>query len=312
MESIRIVEVGARDGLQNETMSLSADIKMALIRRLWQCGISDIEAGAFVSPQWVPQMANSFEVIAPLIAELHLGKTVSPNLPINLSALVPNEKGLEAAIQSGVKTIAVFTAASESFNRKNINASIAQSFQRIAPIVKRALDLGMRVRGYVSCVVACPYEGEVAPQATAEVAAQLADLGCYEISLGDTIGKAVPRTTLAMLSAVAKVVPMRQLAGHFHDTYGMAIANIHACLSAGMRVFDASVGGLGGCPYAPGAGGNVATEDVVYFLHHEGFDSGINLPSLIEVADWILPQLNRPISSKVAKAYKSRLIGAIE
>ncbi len=296
MPHMKIVEVGPRDGLQNEKQALSTAVKLELIRRLAASGLRSIEAGAFVSPKWVPQMAGSAEVMA--------GLDLAG--PVSYPVLVPNEQGLDAALEAGAREIAVFGAASESFSRRNINASIAESLQRFAPVMARAQAAGVPVRGYVSCVVGCPYEGRIAPAKVAEVAARLLDMGCYEISLGDTIGVGTPSSVLAMLEAVSKAVPMTQLAGHFHDTYGMAISNIHACLNAGMMTFDSSVAGLGGCPYAQGASGNVATEDVVYLLHGEGHDTGVDLAALVDTAWFIADALGKPPASKLAYAFADK------
>lgn len=296
MPHVKIVEVGPRDGLQNEKQPLSTAVKLELIRRLAASGLRSIEAGAFVSPKWVPQMAGSAEVLA--------GLDLAG--PVSYPVLVPNEQGMEAALDAGAREIAVFGAASESFSRRNINASIAESLQRFAPVMARAQAAGVPVRGYVSCVVGCPYEGRIAPAKVAEVAARLLDMGCYEISLGDTIGVGTPSSVLAMLDAVSKTVPITQLAGHFHDTYGMAISNIHACLNAGMMTFDSSVAGLGGCPYAQGASGNVATEDVVYLLHGEGHDTGVDLAALVDTAWFIADALGKPPASKLAYAFADK------
>ncbi|WP_043634299.1 hydroxymethylglutaryl-CoA lyase [Chromobacterium haemolyticum] len=296
MPHVKIVEVSPRDGLQNEKQPLSTAVKLELIRRLAASGLRSIEAGAFVSPKWVPQMAGSAEVLA--------GLDLAG--PVSYPVLVPNEQGMEAALDAGAREIAVFGAASESFSRRNINASIAESLQRFAPVMARAQAAGVPVRGYVSCVVGCPYEGRIAPAKVAEVAARLLDMGCYEISLGDTIGVGTPSSVLAMLEAVSKAVPITQLAGHFHDTYGMAISNIHACLGAGMMTFDSSIAGLGGCPYAQGASGNVATEDVVYLLHGEGHDTGVDLAALVDAAWFIADALGKPPASKLAYAFADK------
>jgi hydroxymethylglutaryl-CoA lyase len=292
MQSVKIVEVGPRDGLQNEKRPLDTAVKLKLIRRLADSGLLSIEAGAFVSPKWVPQMAGSAEVLAGLDLDG----------PIAYPVLVPNDKGLDAALEAGAREIAVFGAASESFSQKNINASIAESLQRFESVTRRALDAGIKVRGYVSCVVGCPYEGKIAPQKVADVAKALSDLGCYEISLGDTIGVGTPASVREMLDAVLDALPAKQLAGHFHDTYGMAIANIRAALDSGLRVFDASVAGLGGCPYAKGASGNVATEDVAYLLHGEGYHTGIDLTKLVNAAWYIADALGKAPASKLAHA----------
>lgn len=292
MQSVKIVEVGPRDGLQNEKRPLDTAVKLKLIRRLADSGLLSIEAGAFVSPKWVPQMAGSAEVLAGLDLDG----------PIAYPVLVPNDKGLDAALEAGAREIAVFGAASESFSQKNINASIAESLQRFESVTRRALDAGIKVRGYVSCVVGCPYEGKIAPQKVADVAKALSDLGCYEISLGDTIGVGTPASVREMLDAVLDALQAKQLAGHFHDTYGMAIANIRAALDSGLRVFDASVAGLGGCPYAKGASGNVATEDVAYLLHGEGYHTGIDLTKLVNAAWYIADALGKAPASKLAHA----------
>lgn len=292
MTHVKIVEVGPRDGLQNEKHSIGLDTKLELIRRLADSGLTCIEAGAFVSPKWVPQMADSLQVL----------QALDMNAGIDYPVLVPNDKGLDAALEAGVREIAVFGAASEAFSQKNINASIAESLQRFESVMKRAQEAGIKVRGYVSCVVGCPYEGEVAPYKVAEVARALYDMGCYEISLGDTIGVGTPNKVTAMLDAVCEVVPVQKLAGHFHDTYGMAIANIHTALQAGVRTFDSSVSGLGGCPYARGASGNVATEDVVYLLHGLGYHTGVDLDKLAATSWFIAEALVRDPGSRYAKA----------
>lgn len=289
---VRIVEVGPRDGLQNEKQVIPTDVKVALVDRLTEAGLPAVEAGSFVSPKWVPQMADSGEVLA------RIARRAGVSYPV----LVPNLKGLEAALAAGVDEIAVFGAASESFSRKNINASVAESLERFAPVVEAARAANVKVRGYVSTVIACPYEGPVAPAAVAEVARTLHAMGCYEISLGDTIGAGTPSTTLAMLDAVAAQVPVAQLAGHYHDTYGQALANIYASLQFGVAVFDSSVSGLGGCPYAKGATGNVATEDVVYLLHGQGIATGIDLDRLVDAGAFICAALGRESGSRVARA----------
>ena len=292
MTHVKIVEVGPRDGLQNEKQTVPLAVKVELIQRLAASGLLNIEAGAFVSPKWVPQMADSAEVLQ----ALPLDGTV--NYPV----LVPNDKGLDAALAAGVREIAVFGAASEAFSQKNINASIAESLQRFESVMKRAVAANVRVRGYVSCVVGCPYEGAIAPRKVAEVAHALYDMGCYEISLGDTIGVGTPDKVTAMLDAVSEQVPVAKLAGHFHDTYGMAIANIHTALQAGVRTFDSSVSGLGGCPYAKGASGNVATEDVLYLLHGLGYHTGVDIEQLADSAWFIADALGREPGSRYAKA----------
>ncbi|WP_186301489.1 hydroxymethylglutaryl-CoA lyase [Denitromonas halophila] len=289
---VRIVDVGPRDGLQNEKQIISTEVKVELIARLGAAGLKSIEAASFVSPKWVPQMADNSEVMA------RINRLPGVGYPV----LTPNLKGFEAALAAGATEVAVFGAASESFSQKNINCSIAESLQRFEPVMAAAQAAGVKVRGYVSCVVGCPYEGEIAPAAVANVAGTLLDMGCYEISLGDTIGTGTPGKTKRMLEAVAARVPLDKLAGHYHDTYGQALANIYASLEMGVAVFDASVGGLGGCPYAAGASGNVATEDVVYLLNGLGLETGIDLNTLVDTAAWISAQLGREPGSKVARA----------
>ncbi len=291
---VRIVEVGPRDGLQNESQMIAIATKIALIERLGRCGFREIEAGAFVSPKWVPQMAGSAEV-------LH-GIKKKPG--IAYPVLVPNEKGYVAAREAGATRIAVFGAASESFSRKNINASIEESLARFRPVVAQAKSDGISVRGYVSCVLGCPYEGDIEIAAVVQVSQALFEMGCDEVSLGDTIGVGTPDRARTMLKAVAGSIPMKNLACHFHDTYGQALANLYACLEEGVRVIDSSVAGLGGCPYAKGASGNVASEDVVYMLNGLGFETGIDLDALIETAWWICDALGRTPGSKLAHALK--------
>ena len=289
---VKIVEVGPRDGLQNEKQAIDTATKVELIARLGASGLKTIEATAFVSPKWVPQMADNAEVM----------RQITRLNGVTYPVLTPNLKGLEAALATGVTEVAVFAAASEAFSQKNINCSIAESIERFVPVIESAREHGVAVRGYVSTVVGCPYQGDVPPEKVAEVSKALFDLGCYEISLGDTIGVGTPLKVQTMLAEVSKAVPMDKLAGHFHNTYGMAIANIYASLQMGMAVFDASVAGLGGCPYAKGASGNVATEDVVYLLNGLGIDSGVDLTSLVETAVWVSAQLGRSPASNVAKA----------
>lgn len=291
-QHVRIVEVGPRDGLQNEKQTVATATKLELIRRLAAAGLRDIEATAFVSPKWVPQMADQGEIMAGL-----------PELPgVSFPVLTPNMKGFEAAVAAGAKEVAVFGAASEGFSQRNINCSIAESIERFAPIFEAARSRGVRVRGYVSCVVACPYDGPVAPAQVASLAAELLARGAYEVSLGDTIGAGTPASVLRMLEAVAGRVPVVQLAGHYHDTFGMAAANVYASYEFGLRVFDSSVAGLGGCPYAKGATGNVATEDVVHLLHGLGAHTGIDLDALVDCGAWISAELGREPVSRVARA----------
>ncbi|RDE25004.1 hydroxymethylglutaryl-CoA lyase [Motiliproteus coralliicola] len=290
---VKIVEVGARDGLQNEPGDVVAtSIKLELIRRLEQAGLSYIEAASFVSPKWVPQMGDAAEVIG----------GIEPKPGVTYAALTPNLKGLEGALEAGVKEVAIFGAASESFSQKNINCSVAESLNRFEAVMERAKAADVRVRGYVSTVMGCPYEGEIAPQKVAEVADIMYQMGCYEISLGDTIGVGTPLKAKRMLEAVSGKIPMPQLAAHFHDTYGQALPNLLAVLEEGLAVVDSSVAGLGGCPYAKGASGNVATEDVVYMLHGMEIETGIDLPKLISAGNYIMDQLGRETRSKVARA----------
>jgi hydroxymethylglutaryl-CoA lyase len=293
---VRIIEVGPRDGLQNESAIVPVEIKAALIDAVVDAGLRSVECGSFVSPKWVPQMAGTAEVLA----RIHRAPGVS--YPV----LVPNLKGLEAAIQCGVEEIAVFAAASETFSQRNINCSISESLIRLRAVTEAALTKQMRVRGYVSCALGCPFEGEIAPPAVARVAHELQTMGCYEISLGDTIGVGTPLKAIRMLEKVAAEVPLNALAVHFHDTWGQALANILASLEFGVGVIDSSVAGLGGCPYAPGASGNVATEDVVYMLDGMGIESGIDLEKIAAVGRMISDHLGRKPASKVARALLSR------
>ncbi len=294
---VTLVEVGPRDGLQNESTLLSVADKIKLIQDLANAGLSTIEAGSFVSAKWVPQMANSHDVIRALDLD---GRHHYP-------ALVPNLHGLQDALDAGCRDIAVFAAASESFSQKNIHCSIADSLVRYQTVIEQALAAKVRVRGYVSCVLGCPYEGEISLTAVNQVAQALYDMGCYEISLGDTIGVGTPEKAKKMLSAVAQKIPLQHLAVHFHDTYGQALANIYACLTLGVSTIDSSIGGLGGCPYAPGAGGNVATEDVVYLLEGLGIKHGTDLKSLVNISQTIAAQLNQPLRSKVALAMRENV-----
>jgi len=290
--AVRIVEVGPRDGLQNEKALIPAAEKIALIDRLSATGLRSIEATSFVSPKWVPQLADA--------AEVYAGIARRPG--VRYPVLVPNETGYDRARAVGVDEIAVFTAASEAFNRKNINAGIDESLARFAPVLERARADGVPVRGYVSTVLGCPYQGEVAVHEVVRVAKALHAMGCYEISLGDTIGVGTPGKAAAMLRAVAAEVPISALAVHFHDTYGQALANVHACLEVGVRVVDAAVSGTGGCPYAKGASGNVATEDVVYMLHGLGIATGVDLDALSATGRWLSQLLGKPSGSKVTQA----------
>jgi len=290
---VKVVEVGPRDGLQNESgPMLGAAIKANLINQLAAAGLTHIEAAAFVHPKWVPQMANSAEVLQLITRHKH----------VSYSALTPNMRGLERALEAGVNEVAVFSAASESFSQRNTNCSIAESLTRFKPVAKAALDAGLKVRGYVSVVVDCPYEGAVSPSVVAQVAEQLIQMGCYEVSLGDTIGTATPARMLEMLNAVSQNIPMYQLAGHCHNTYGQALANVLTMLEAGVTTFDSSVAGLGGCPYAKGASGNLATEDLVYMLHGLGITTGIHLDRLVRVGQNISDLLGRTNGSNTGQA----------
>ncbi|MDC8012975.1 hydroxymethylglutaryl-CoA lyase [Tahibacter soli] len=290
--SVRIVEVGPRDGLQNEKTIVPAATKIELIDRLSRTGLQTIEATSFVSPRWVPQLADA--------AEVYAGIDRQPG--IAYPVLVPNLQGYERAIAVGVREVAVFAAASEAFSRKNINATIDESLDRFAPVLERARADGVKVRGYVSTVLGCPYQGDVPLADVVRVARRLHDAGCYEISLGDTIGIGTPTKARAMLAAVGEAVPMSALAIHFHDTRGQALANILACLELGVAVVDAAVSGAGGCPYANGATGNVASEDVVYMLEGMGVATGVDLPRLVETGNWLSARLGRETSSKVGRA----------
>jgi hydroxymethylglutaryl-CoA lyase len=295
---VKIVEVGPRDGLQNEKTIVPTAVKIELINRLSDAGLSMIEATSFVSPKWVPQMADNSEVL----------KGIDRRPGVVYSALTPNIKGFQAAVAAGTHEVAIFGAASESFSRRNINCSIEESLMRFKEVTIAAKKERVRVRGYVSCVLGCPYEGAIAPEQVAQVASRLHEMGCYEISLGDTIGVGTPGAMKAMLTEVSKYVPVSCLAVHCHDTYGQAIANIFAALQMGVAVVDSSVAGLGGCPYAKGASGNVSTEDVVYLLNGLGIKTGIDLNKLISAGAFISEALNRPSLSKVAQALgKSRL-----
>lgn len=295
-DAVKIFEMGPRDGLQNEKAIIPTAVKLELIRRLGETGLTAIEATAFVSPKWVPQMADHADILR--------GLEQQPG--IRYSVLTPNMQGLENALAVGATEVAVFGAASESFSKKNINCSIAESLERFAPVVAHANSVGIPVRAYISCVLGCPYEGEIAPQAVAAVADELYRMGCYEISLGDTIGVGTPLKAQRMVSAVAEVVPMEHIAAHFHDTYGQALANLLAVLQLGVATIDSSVAGLGGCPYAKGASGNVATEDVVYMLNGMGIQNGVDLDALAKVGRWICEQLDRPPASRVAQVLAAK------
>ncbi|ETI53046.1 hypothetical protein, variant [Phytophthora nicotianae P10297] len=293
---VKIVEVGPRDGLQNEKTNVSTDDKVKFINLLSETGLSAIEATSFVSPKWVPQMADNAYVL----------KGISRKEGVSYPVLTPNIKGFDSAVAAGAKEVAIFGAASEAFSQKNINCSIEESLERFRPVCEKANTLGIRVRGYVSCVLGCPYQGPVEPSTVAAVALKMLEMGCYEVSLGDTIGVGNPASTLAMLQATKQVVPVDRLAVHFHDTYGQALSNILIALQEGIAVVDSSVAGLGGCPYASGASGNVATEDVLYMVHGLGIQTGVDLQKVIEAGNFITNLLGRPTHSKVAQAMGSK------
>ena len=291
-QQVSIVEVGARDGLQNETAVIELPVKLAFIDGLVRAGLKRIEAGSFVSPKWVPQMADSAAVF----------NSLGQDSGATFSALTPNEKGMLAAIDAGVDEVAVFAAASESFSQRNINCSIEQSLERFQPVFRLARQHNLPVRGYVSCVMGCPYEGAISPDAVLAVSQTLLDKGCYEISLGDTIGTGTPGQTAQLLSTLLKTIPASKLAVHFHDTYGQALANILVALQNGISVIDSAAGGLGGCPYAAGASGNVATEDVVYMLNGMGIDCGVDINALVAASTQIFDHLNREPASRTMRA----------
>jgi hydroxymethylglutaryl-CoA lyase len=293
---VRIVEVGPRDGLQNEPGRVPLEAKVELVERLADAGCPNVEAAAFVSPKWVPQMADSAEVMA----------RIRRRPGTVYSALVPNMKGLEAALAARADEVAVFGAASEAFSQKNINCSIAESIERFRPVAKAAKAAGLRLRGSVSCALGCPYQGEVPVESVVDVAKRLADLGCDDIDIADTIGVGTPAHCREVVEAVARLVPVGRLAGHFHDTYGQALANILACLQAGVTTFHSSVAGLGGCPYAKGATGNVATEDVLYMLHGMGIETGVDLEKVFEAGRFISAALGREPASRVARAMAAK------
>lgn len=294
-DSVRIIEMGPRDGLQNEKTPLTVADRIAFVRALVDAGLTTVEVGAFVSPKAIPQMVGSDEVMRAVA-----------QLPGEFHVLVPNVKGYEAARAAGAKVVSVFAAASESFSRANINCSIAESLERFKPVIAHAKADHIKVRGYVSCVLGCPYEGEVGPQAVADVAKALWELGCYEVSLGDTIGVGTPRKAREMLRAVACDVPPAHLAMHFHDTYGQALANLYAGMEEGVHAIDAAAGGLGGCPFAPGATGNVATEDVVYMLEGMGIRTGVDMSKLVAATNEISRLIGRPPVSRVAAALNAK------
>jgi hydroxymethylglutaryl-CoA lyase len=292
VDSVNIVEVGPRDGLQNEKVTIPTEAKVRYVTALSDAGLRVIEAGAFVSPKWVPQMADTAAVY----------REIPKDPGVEYPVLVPNMKGLERAMEVGVKSIAIFTAASETFNKRNINMSIDESFENYAPVAARAREEGIRVRGYVSTGFGCPYEGDVPPEKVLEVSARLLDLGCYEVSVGDTIGVGTPMQVQGVIGVLLQVIPRSRLAMHFHDTRGTALANTLAALEMGIATFDASSGGLGGCPYAPGASGNMATEDLVYFLNGLGLESGVDLDRLVQASSIIAPYLDHPLPGRVLQA----------
>ncbi len=293
---VKIVEVGPRDGLQNEKAAVSTDQKVRLIDMLSETGLKVIESGAFVSPKWVPQMADSADVMA----------RIDRKPDISYPVLAPNLKGLEGALAARAEEVAIFGAASESFSKKNINKSIAESLDAFRPVAEQALAAGLRVRGYISCVLGCPYEGRIDPAVVAEVSRELKSMGCYEISLGDTIGTGTPEEARRMIAAVAEYVPIEEIGVHFHDTYGQALANLYACLEMGVAVADASVAGLGGCPYAKGATGNVATEDVLYMLQGCGIETGVDLTKVMAAGRFISDVIGRPPVSRVHRALMAK------
>ncbi|HEX9493866.1 MAG TPA: hydroxymethylglutaryl-CoA lyase [Thermoanaerobaculia bacterium] len=292
VDTVKIVEVGPRDGLQNEKVTVPTEAKVEYITALADAGLKVIEAGAFVSPKWVPQMADSAEVY----------REIPKDPGVEYPVLVPNMKGLERAVEAGVKSIAIFTAASDTFNKRNINMSIDESFVNYAPVVARARTEGMRVRGYISTAFGCPYEGDVPPEKVLEVSARLLDLGCYEVSVGDTIGVGTPMQVQGVVGILLQVIPASKLAMHFHDTRGTALANTLAALEMGIATFDASSGGLGGCPYAPGASGNLATEDLIYMLDHMGIDTGVSLERLVSASTIIGQYIDHPLPGKYLQA----------
>lgn len=298
--AVRLMEVGARDGLQNEAQILPPNIRAAFIQKLADAGLRHIEAGAFVSPRWVPQMAETDAVL----------KALPIRDGVTYSVLVPNEHGMARAIENGCREVAIFTAASEAFNRRNINCSINESLDRFEPVMAAAKENGINVRGYVSCVLGCPFDGTVPIADVVRVAKRLYHMGCYEVSLGDTIGAGVPRGVRNLVSACAMEMPVEHLAAHFHDTWGMAVANCLAALEAGVRVFDSSASGLGGCPYSPGATGNVATEDLVYLFEGMGLATGIDLESVISAGDFADQYLGRETASRVARAWRAKRVNA--
>lgn len=293
-EEVRIVEVGPRDGLQNEKSVIPTQARVDFIDALADAGLTTIEVGAFVHPKWVPQMAGTAEV----------WELIERRTGVDYPVLVPNMKGLERALEVGVESIAIFTAASDGFNQKNINMTVAESLESYQPVAERARAEGLKIRGYVSTACGCPYDGNVEPERVLEVAARVLDLGCYEVSIGDTIGVGTPTQVQGLVDLLLQVIPRDRLAMHFHDTRGMAVANTLAALEVGVTTFDASAGGLGGCPYAPGASGNVATEDLVYLFHSLGVETGVDLDKLIHASDHVAPYLDHPLPGKYLQSVR--------
>lgn len=300
---VKIVEVGPRDGLQNEQALVTTETKIELVDRLTAAGFANIEAAAFVSPKWVPQMADSAAVMA----------GIERRAATAYSVLTPNMRGLEAALAAGADEVVIFGAASEAFSRRNINCSIAESIERFEPVARAAADAGVRLRGSISCALGCPLQGEVAVESVLEIVRRYLDLGCVEVDIADTIGVGTPRQVSHLMSEVGRLIPIRRVAGHFHDTYGQALANILASMQVGVAIFHSSVAGLGGCPYAPGATGNVATEDVLYMLHGMGIGTGVDLEMVVETGQWISRQLGRKTDSLAGNAiYAKHLLAAEE
>jgi hydroxymethylglutaryl-CoA lyase len=308
-KTVTIVEMALRDGLQNEKIVLPTQTRLEMLTKLMDAGARRIEVGAFVSPRWVPQMAGSAEVTR---AALQMQKEKKTPKGVQFSVLVPNEKGMDLAMQTGIKEVAIFAAASESFSKKNINCSIEESFARFAAVMKVAKINKVKVRGYLSTCFGCPFEGPVPETKVVQLAQRLHKLGCYEISIGDTIGVANPAQVERVFKKLKKVVPATKLAAHFHDTRGQALANILVSYQVGIRIFDASIGGLGGCPYAPGAAGNVSTEDVVYMLHGMGIQTGLNIEKMVAMNPWLREKIQHPLNTKVGKVGLLKPLGPVE
>lgn len=308
-KQVHIVEMGLRDGLQNEQTLLSSAIRVELLKKLVSAGLQRIEIGSFVSPKWVPQMAGTSEIVSQAL-KLQKEKVVSKKA--EFSVLVPNEQGMLDAIASGVKEVAIFTAASESFSKKNINCTIEESFERFAPVMLLAKKNKIKVRGYISTCFGCPFEGKVSEAKVIKIAKKLSDLGCYEISIGDTIGVAVPSQVTSLIKNLKKVVKLKKVAMHFHDTRGTALANVLTAYNLGINTFDSSIGGLGGCPYAPGAQGNVSTEDVVYMFQGMGVKTGIKLDKLVEMNSWLAEQIKHPLATRAGRIGSLKPLGKIK